>query len=294
MGCPTVLIGETGGGGGGAGAGVSRGGSADVPVEATAASSGTGDNATVTSGVGAAVATAGGPPNKGKRKRHWVTYEFVDTAGNPIHGVHYRYKNSDGKESTGTLPTKGTIERRGIPAGNTDAHLRSLTNARWNKKEAKTDEQLKLTAEADGFDDGTPASITIYERDLHTPDDLVERIETSVKGNKVEAEWKYKYTEEDEDEKRAAKAATGAVPPSHPEYYFIARAAECEAVSGLLLFKDWIEVELKDEDGEPVQNAKYRMVLPSGEIRPGSLDGSGRAKLENLPPGKCKIEFDWF
>lgn len=54
---------------------------------------------------------------------------------------------------------------------------------------------------------------------------------------------------------------------------------------------DWIAIELVDEDGEPLANVEYRIEDPSGDVRRGSTDAMGKARVEGLEPGKCKVSF---
>ncbi|AKF03409.1 hypothetical protein [Sandaracinus amylolyticus] len=44
----------------------------------------------------------------------------------------------------------------------------------------------------------------------------------------------------------------------------------------------WLELELLDEAGEPIADARYEVELPGGDVRSGSLDSSGRARIEGL------------
>ena len=54
----------------------------------------------------------------------------------------------------------------------------------------------------------------------------------------------------------------------------------------------WIEVKLVDEDsGEPIPNARYEIELPNGQLRTGRLDEGGMARLDDIPPGECKVSF---
>lgn len=56
--------------------------------------------------------------------------------------------------------------------------------------------------------------------------------------------------------------------------------------------KDWIEIVLKDELGNPVPGQKYRVTLPDGKtIAEGTLDEEGKAKVTNIDPGNCKVTF---
>lgn len=55
--------------------------------------------------------------------------------------------------------------------------------------------------------------------------------------------------------------------------------------------QSWIELELKDSDGEAVANEQYKVVCPDGTVKQGSTDGSGKARIDNIKPGLCKISF---
>ncbi len=54
----------------------------------------------------------------------------------------------------------------------------------------------------------------------------------------------------------------------------------------------WIEIELVDEQGDPVPGQRYRVTLPDGEtVSEGTLDERGLARLDGIEPGSCKITF---
>jgi hypothetical protein len=55
--------------------------------------------------------------------------------------------------------------------------------------------------------------------------------------------------------------------------------------------KTWIEIELIDDKGKPVVGERYRIVLPDGSQEEDSLDGHGRARINDLDPGECQISF---
>jgi type VI secretion system secreted protein VgrG len=56
----------------------------------------------------------------------------------------------------------------------------------------------------------------------------------------------------------------------------------------------FVELQLVDEDGNPVPDAKYELHLPTGEVKKGTLDGSGKARVEGVPPGACRVVFPGF
>lgn len=55
--------------------------------------------------------------------------------------------------------------------------------------------------------------------------------------------------------------------------------------------KTWIEIELVDEDGNPVPNAPFRLELPNGTTKSGTLGENGKARITGIEPGTCKVSF---
>lgn len=55
--------------------------------------------------------------------------------------------------------------------------------------------------------------------------------------------------------------------------------------------KSWIEIEMVDEEDEPVPGEKYKITLPDNSVAEGTLDGKGFARVEGIDEGTCKITF---
>ena len=53
----------------------------------------------------------------------------------------------------------------------------------------------------------------------------------------------------------------------------------------------WIEIEMVDEEDEPVTGEQYKITLPDDSVAQGSLDNKGFARIEGIDPGTCKITF---
>ena len=54
----------------------------------------------------------------------------------------------------------------------------------------------------------------------------------------------------------------------------------------------WIEIELVNDDGEPVPGEAYELVLPNGQRQAGTLDGNGWARADfQGESGDCEIRF---
>lgn len=265
MGCPTVLIG-TGGGGG------SAGGGGGAPAVAAA-------------GALSAIAAEPGPEATGP---HWFECRFVDSAGKPITEVRYEVTDPDNRTDKGVLTGDGTIRRGGLPAaGDYTVQLFAVYHARWSKQEARVGDLVDLSAETEGYADGSTARIEIWERDVNGADELADELQTAVEGGRISAQWKYRYREE----RDVSSAQQGPDSYSDPEHYFIVHVGDDRARSGQLKHRDTIEIELKDQDDTPIADETYILHLPNGEVRKGKLDANGYRKEENLPPGKYDIEF---
>lgn len=53
----------------------------------------------------------------------------------------------------------------------------------------------------------------------------------------------------------------------------------------------WIEIELIDEEDNPVPGEKYAITLPDGSVAKGTLDQNGFARVDGIDPGTCQITF---
>lgn len=53
----------------------------------------------------------------------------------------------------------------------------------------------------------------------------------------------------------------------------------------------WIEIRLVAENGAPVADVRYRVVLPDGAERRGKLDAQGCAFIGGFPEGTCRVAF---
>ncbi len=54
---------------------------------------------------------------------------------------------------------------------------------------------------------------------------------------------------------------------------------------------DFIEVELRGSDGEPLANEQFQLILADGSSRDGELDANGFARIDGVAPGEARITF---
>lgn len=169
-----------------------------------------------------------------------------------------------------------------------------VTNLKWSAREARRGDVLKLTADVDKVPGGTEAFVTIFEFDRDGAHDKIAEIPAVIKDMKLDVEWEYEYHEDVDEIPTEREMREYGKSYNPPEYFFAVRIGDVEygtkQESGLLLFKDWIEVVLFDDKGRPVPDTDYILRLPDGaEIR-GRLDAAGKARVEDVP-GKFKIVF---
>ncbi len=271
LGSPNVMIGGGGGGGGGGGAG----------AEATS---------------GGAVGSGGeggGGGGSQEGEAHFLDVEVTDKGGFPVIGGQYALKSPSGQTTTAPLAAK--IERSVQESGNYEITLQAITKAEWSAKEARGGEKVKLQIETVGYEDGTKVVMSVWQKDLNRPDELVKRFEEiEISGGKAEAEWQYEWPddgEDDADHDDASFKAGEAPSYSAPKFYFTATIGEDQAKSAYLGYRDYIELDLQDAEGKAVADAEYRVFLSNGEIREGKLDGNGYAKIEDVPPGEWDVMF---
>ena len=163
-----------------------------------------------------------------------------------------------------------------------------ITNVKWDKNEANRGDVLKLSADIQGVADGTEAEIQIWEHDSDGAHDLITKFPVNIKKSKVEAEWEFQYLDDTDDIPTAEESEKGY---QWTEYFFKVIAGEVSADSGLLKFKDWIEIEFKDSLGLPLSAEDYILYLPDGSELKGKLDDNGFFNKENIPPGPLKFKF---
>lgn len=70
------------------------------------------------------------------------------------------------------------------------------------------------------------------------------------------------------------------------------RVTPSQSLKGLRTVElHWIEIELVGEDGSPIRNEEYLIVTSDLQKHIGMTDGKGRARLERIPAGECKVSF---
>ena len=169
------------------------------------------------------------------------------------------------------------------------------TNMKWSASEARRGDVLTLSADVSGIPDGAECVVTIYEYDEDGIHDRITALPAVVSDGRIELTWEYEYHEDTDEILTEDELQRYGGHYNPPEYFFTITytGVECgkNQESGLLRFKDYIEIELLTEDGEPIPDEDYVLYLPDGSKREGKLDASGRAVERDVPPGRCRVEF---
>jgi len=82
---------------------------------------------------------------------------------------------------------------------------------------------------------------------------------------------------------RLGKKKPPAAQPGPPAPKPAPRSAE-EALS-------WIALEVVDDQGKPIPNLRYEMIAPDGRRLTGTVGADGKARIEAIKKGTCKIQF---
>jgi hypothetical protein len=73
-------------------------------------------------------------------------------------------------------------------------------------------------------------------------------------------------------------------------YQRLVTSSPCEGILPTIL-THWIEIELVDDAGHPMADVRYLVKPPAGAPVEGKLDKNGRARIERIAAGTCKVTF---
>ena len=166
-----------------------------------------------------------------------------------------------------------------------------IKNLKWDKKEARRGDILKLTADVLNVYEGTEAEIQIWEHDADLAHDFITKFNAIVKNKKIEAEWEYEYYEDTDDIPTEEENEKGY---NHPEYFFRVIIGGIMGASPLLKFNDIINILLVDTEGNPIPNEDFKIYFADGSEMQSKLDEQGKAEIQNAPPGPYYIEYPNF
>jgi hypothetical protein len=169
-----------------------------------------------------------------------------------------------------------------------------VTKLQWDRAEVKREDAVTLTCEfQSGVEDGDDATVLIYEHNPNSSDIKVIGIPTTIKDNKIEMLWQFDY----QDDTRQIPT-DGELQPYkknyyNPDFYFVVvvdgiKTGENQE-SGLMKFKDTVEIHAKTATGEVIADKDVRIRLATGEEKTVHVDGQGIALLPDAPPGPVEV-----
>jgi uncharacterized Zn-binding protein involved in type VI secretion len=264
LGCFTVMWGEVGGG--------SQGATAGSAANAQAASK---------KGPKAISPFPPAKPAKGN-EHHVIDVLFVDSAGKPLSGVPYEIEDPGKKKIVGVSTLDGAAHYGGYAEkGSYTVTVFGLGNPKWSKTEAKLKEKVSYEAGADGYEDGTAATVQILE-EISGKYRVLETIDTKVSGAKVKGDWTWK------EEYLSGEPPEGIA--LEPIFRFQVVVGPFVVVSGPLKLTNTLTVKVtKAKDNSAFKDLTYEITLGTGQVKTGQLDASGKVTVEKVPPGHHKV-----
>ena len=165
----------------------------------------------------------------------------------------------------------------------------------WGQEEARRGDVLTLSARIRNVPNRTDVLVRIYEYDRDSVHDLITELPTRVEDGRIEVRWEYEYHEDTDELPTDEELQEYGDSYNPPEYFFTIyvdgfELGREEQDSGLLLFQDYLELEMVDGNGAPMANRDYTLHLPDGSTRDGTLDDQGRAREDDVPPGRTTVE----
>ena len=166
-------------------------------------------------------------------------------------------------------------------------------NLTWSANEARRDDILTLLADTNGLRDHTEVTVIIYEYDRDSANDKIIELPATVMDKRIELQWEYEYHEDTDEIATQEELDKYGKKYNPPEYFFTVKVEDTEfgkeQESGLLEFKDWIEIECVDDRGDPLANEDLKIATADGREHSVQTDNNGKAGLDGISPGRVKI-----
>lgn len=163
-----------------------------------------------------------------------------------------------------------------------------VISAYWGSSVARREETLSLRGRTVKHPDGTPATFTIYEKVQDKPQAFITQVSGSVLRDTARAAWQFEYNK---DVTKLRCIPTGDTEYFPPEYIFDLEVGGKTARSGLIEFKDWVEIKIIDKDDNSIPYKDIDVHFADGSVREVTADDKGIAILKDIPPGKVHVDF---
>jgi len=166
----------------------------------------------------------------------------------------------------------------------------------WGKETACPGEVLKMRVSLPDLPGEKESTIDVYERDADGNDDLLdEGIPVTLIDGVGTAEWTCRYVDDSDDipeheyigELDAEEEGEVDDPEksewNSPEYYFKIKCDGQEGLSPVIPYRENLEMEVEDIDGEDIKNAECTLIFVDGTEIKGKIQNN-ILKAENIPP----------
>lgn len=169
-------------------------------------------------------------------------------------------------------------------------------NLKWSQTEARRGDVISMTADTSGIPDGVEMLARIFEYDDDGAHDLITNLPVTVNGGKIVVDWEYEYHDDTDDIPTNEDMQEHGRNYNPPEYFwvveFAGRTFGESQESGLLQFKDAVDIQLVDSEGYAYPDEPYTILLADGSTVEGRTDDLGNIAHADIPPGAFEVEFD--
>ncbi len=217
------------------------------------------------------------PPTDRQLEEHWIEKTFVDATGKPLKDLEYSWTlTGEGAEpKSGTLGADGTLKARGIDPGTAHAVLKEITACAWQRPRADVGKPIGLFIKVTGFENDTPVEFAIAEKS--NPDKVLHTVTSKVDNGTARGVWTYEWNEND-----GVKSF---------QFMFKAKVGSRERESNVLEMYETVEVEGKDDRGQPLRDQPFVLIFADGRAHAGYTNMQGKGRITGIRPGKHEIYF---
>ncbi len=168
-----------------------------------------------------------------------------------------------------------------------------LLSMSWNQQVARRGDVLNLSAEFDRVQDDEKVTVHIYEYDSDGIHDPIVQIPTKLEHKKLSLMWQFEYHEDTDEIPTQAELDKYGTTYNPPEYFFVvdidgSRFGE-EQESGILGFKDFVEIVLTGSSGPASEGKELTIRLADNSEKTAQSDENGVFTFIDVPPGKWEI-----
>ncbi len=170
-----------------------------------------------------------------------------------------------------------------------------VSNLSWNTDTIRRGDMVNLTADVAGAPNGAEATIHIFQYDDNQIYDPVTQFPTVITDGKLEAAWQFDFPgrtkglSTKEDLEPRGRQFTPFKLFFAVKLYGTMYGKDAPVT---VEFQDFIEFQLFDKDGRPAADESFTVHLADGSTQDGSTDSDGRARIDDIPPGPYRIEFE--